>query len=111
MKPTLLIAATVLLISADALAQNPAPPGLKDASDNTQCWDRLNNVSREKRQNEGKLPATNDYQGTVSGSNENRKVQGPGAEPKDETGVTTGKSVAAEQQRGNTIRPPGLPNC
>ena len=111
MKPTALIAAAAVVLSGAAFAQGPTPPGMPDSSGNTQCWDTLNNVSRDKRQNEGKLGATNDYQGTQSGSSEDRKVQGPGAEPKDETGVTTGKSVAAEQQRGHTVRPAGLPNC
>jgi hypothetical protein len=111
MKAAFAIAAAALLASTAAFSQGPTPSGVGDASSNTQCWDTLNNVSRDKHRGAGKLPATGDYQGTVSGSNEDRKVQGPGAEPKDETGVTIGNSVAAGQQKGHTARPSGLPNC
>jgi hypothetical protein len=111
MKQPILIAAATLVLMGPAFGQGPTPPGIPDASSSTQCWDTLNNVSRDKNQGAGKLPATGDYQGTQSGSNEDKKVQGPGAEPKDETGVTTGTSVAAEQKRSNTVRPAGLPNC
>ena len=33
------------------------------------------------------------------------------AATRNETGVTTGKSVATEQQKGRVVRPSGLPNC
>jgi hypothetical protein len=111
MKQAVIFCSATFAFSGWAFAQAPTPPGIPDASSNTQCWDTLNNMSRDKQQGAGKLPQTGDYQGTQSGSSEDRKVQGPGAEPKDETGVTTGKSVAAEQQRGHTVRPAGLPNC
>jgi hypothetical protein len=111
MKQPLLIVATTLAFMGVAFAQSATPLGVPDASGNTQCWDTLNNVSRDRNQGAGKLPQTGDNQGMQGGSSEDKKVQGPGAEPKDETGVTTGKSISAEQKRGNTVRPAGLPNC
>lgn len=111
MKQIFLTLAATLALGGLACAQAPAPTGIPDASGNTQCWDTLNNVSRDKSQGAGKLSPTGDYAATQSGSNEAKKVQGPGAEPKDETGVTTGKSISAEQKRGHTVRPAGLPNC
>lgn len=95
------------LTASTVAAQQP------DASANTQCWDVLNNVARDKSQSAGLRQPTGDYGAMQSSSNENKKVQGPGAEPKDPTGVTVGQGNAAAQtsQSGASIRPPGLPNC
>lgn len=62
MKKAVIFAAT-FAFSGLAFAQAPTPPGIPDASSNTQCWDTLNNVSRDKYQGAGKLPQTCDYQG------------------------------------------------
>jgi hypothetical protein len=84
---------------------------MPDASEKTQCWDTLQNLARDQRQNEGKLGSTGTYATQHAGSSEDRKLQGPGAEPKDPTGVTVGESNQARQQTGASVRPPGLPNC
>src|SRR5215218_2325887 len=87
---------TVLLLAASpsAYAQTNSPPekSLPDASDGAQCWDVLKNIARDKVKNEGKLQATGDYAKQHSSSSEHKKVQGPGAEPKDPSGVTVGES-------------------
>ena len=94
-------------------AQSPAPQGMPDSSQGTLCWDVLNNVAREKSQGAGRVQATGDNAKMHSGSSEERKVQGPGAEPKDPTGVTVGESSAGQKkvESGSAIRPSGLPNC
>ena len=106
--------ALLLLATASAHAQTATTEGGKgvtDTSANTQCWDVLQNVARDKPRSDGKLSATGDYDKQQSGSSEDRKVQGPGAEPKDSTGVTVGESNAAQQRSGASVRPSGLPNC
>lgn len=108
------IGGAFLLAAAPALAQSTsAPPakGVGDSSQGTLCWDVLTNVARERNEGAGRVKPSGDYAGQHSGSNENRKVQGPGAEPKDPTGVTVGESTAARQGNGGSIRPSGLPNC
>lgn len=88
-------------------AQSPA-----DSSQNTLCWDVLNHVARDKNQAAGRVQATGNNAQMYSGSSEERKVQGPGAEPKDAAGVTTGESNSGQRKRdGASLRPPGLPNC
>lgn len=110
-----LILLTVLLLAASsaAEAQTSPPPAksLPDASASTQCWDVLHNVARDKTNNEGKLQATGEYAKQHSSSSEDRKVQGPGAEPKDPTGVTVGESKQGKELTGHSVRPAGLPNC
>jgi hypothetical protein len=105
--------ALLLASSAAALAQTNPPPAksLPDSSASTQCWDVLQNVARDKFSNEGKLQATGDYARQHSSSSEDKKVQGPGAEPKDPTGVTVGESNQGKALTGSSIRPAGLPNC
>ena len=104
-----------LLLAAAFAAQaqtNPPPPNsLPDSSAGTQCWDVLQNVARDKVSNEGKLQATNEYAKQHSSSSEDRKVQGPGAEPKDPTGVTVGEGRQGRELTGSSVRPSGLPNC
>jgi hypothetical protein len=115
MKATLSAAFIFLAAGAHAQTQATPPPakGLNDQSENAQCWDVLQNVARDKAQHEGKLQATGEYAKQHSASSEERKVQGPGAEPKDPTGVTVGESNAGQKrfESGASIRPPGLPNC
>jgi hypothetical protein len=95
------------------IAQNPAAPGVPDSSQNTLCWDVLNNVAREKSTSAGRVQATGDNAKMHSGSSDDRKVQGPGAEPKDSTGVTVGEGNAGQKkiESGSSIRPSGLSNC
>lgn len=109
--PAMLVIASAANICV-ALAQAPKD-GLRDSSANELCWDVLNNVAKEKYQGAGKLEATGDYAKTQSGSSEDKKVQGPGAEPKDPTGVTVGQGNAADKKSvsGASIRPSGMPNC
>jgi len=106
------LALILIALPAAAHAQTKAPSqSLPDASEKTQCWDTLQNLAHDRRQNEGKLDSTGFYAGQHAGSSEDRKVQGPGAEPKDPTGVTVGESNQGRQQSGASVRPPGLPNC
>jgi hypothetical protein len=90
-----------MLLAAGAHAQTQATPppakSLSDQSQNAQCWDVLQNVARDKVQHKGKLEATGEYARQHSASSEDRKVQGPGAEPKDPTGVTVGESNAGQK--------------
>jgi hypothetical protein len=102
------IASIVACLTSAADAQNQ---GLPDSSGKTLCWDTLQNVARDRYQNTGKLDATGNYAGQHIGSSEDRKVQGPGAEPKDSTGVTVGEGNAGRPMTGASVRPPGLPNC
>jgi hypothetical protein len=109
------VSATLLVASAincAAVAQSSSE-GFRDSNANELCWDVLNNVAREKTQGAGRLKATGDYAKTQSGSSEDKKVQGPGAEPKDATGVTVGQGNASERksESGASIRPSGIPNC
>lgn len=109
-----IVATALILAASSALAQSTsAPPakGIGDSSQGTLCWDVLTNVARDKNEGAGRVKATNDYAAQQSGSNEHRKVQGPGAEPKDSTGVTVGESNAGQQRNGTSVRPAGLPNC
>lgn len=109
----IMTAGLLLVASSLALAQTSPPPAksLPDSSANTQCWDVLQNVARDKVNNEGKLQATGEYAKQHSSSTEDRKVQGPGAEPKDPTGVTVGESNQGKALTGSSVRPAGLPNC
>lgn len=101
-----------LAVNLEVVAQS-ASESPRDSSANELCWDVLNNVAKEKHRGAGKLEATGDYAKTQSGSSEDKKVQGPGAEPKDATGVTIGQGNAAERKSGSgaSIRPAGMPNC
>lgn len=110
----ILVACAILLCASSQAQPQSNPPPAKspaDASGNTQCWDVLQNVARDKTQNQGKLQATGEYRQQHSSSSEEKKVQGPGAEPKDPTGVTVGEGNQGKAMTGNSVRPPGLPNC
>ena len=101
------------LLAASFASIDAATAQTSSAGDETQCWDVLHNVARDKKLGAGHARATGDYDRMHSSSNEDKKVQGPGAEPKDPTGVTVGESVAGQKrsESGASIRPPGLPNC
>jgi hypothetical protein len=94
------------LIVAEVSAQSP-----RDASGGSQCWDVLTNSSRDARRNAGKLKPSDNYDAMHQSSVDDNKVQGPGAEPKDNTGVTVGQHNSAQAKQGSSIRPAGLPNC
>jgi hypothetical protein len=105
--------AVVLLAALSSAQAQTSPPAnsLPDPSAGTQCWDVLQNVARDKISNAGKLQATGEYAKQHSSSSEDRKVQGPGAEPKDPAGVTVGESKQGKELTGRSVRPSGLPNC
>jgi hypothetical protein len=107
-----LLTATIANVAV-ALAQSSISPSVKDVSQNLQCWDTLHNVARDKNSGAGSVEATGQNAQMQSGSSSERKVQGPGAQPKDPTGVTVGESKAGQKlsQSGSSIRPAGLPNC
>lgn len=106
-------AALIIASTANICIALAQAPSLRDSSANELCWDVLNNVAKEKYRGAGKLEATGDDAKAQSGSNEARKVQGPGADPKDATGVTVGQGNSAEKkaESGASIRPSGMPNC
>jgi hypothetical protein len=83
----------------------------RDASGGTQCWDVLTNMSRDVSASAGKRKPSDNYDSMQQSSSDDNKVQGPGAEPKDNTGVTVGQHKSAQAKEGSSIRPAGLPNC
>lgn len=101
-----IMAAGTLITLQSAHAQSP-----RDASGGTQCWDVLTNTSRDVSKSAGKRKPSDNYDKMQQSSRDDNKVQGPGAEPKDNTGVTVGQHNAAKAKEGSSIRPAGLPNC